>query len=222
MIDLERTFAVASDASLVELIQRAKRRLVVVSPALNEPVAAALADRLKDLGQLAITVVLDADPEVYRLGYGTRSALDKVRQASKQSLFDLRVQPGVRIGVVISDDVTMLFAPVPLLIEAGSTAIDKPNAIILTGRSTERVADATGAGAADGGKKQEIGAEALKPQQVEALEQDLKINPPQSFDVARALRVFSSRVQYVELEVAKLSTKQQTDSASSRTPRHHR
>ena len=101
MIDLERTFAVASDTSLVELIQRAKRRLVVVSPALNEPVAAALAERLKDLGQLAITVVLDADPEVYRLGYGTRSALDKVRQASKQSLFDLRVQPGVRIGVVI-------------------------------------------------------------------------------------------------------------------------
>jgi hypothetical protein len=125
VIDLERTFAVASDTSLVELIQRAKRRLVVVSPALNEPVAAALAERLKDLGQLAITVVLDADPEVYRLGYGTRSALDKVRQASKQSLFDLRVQPGVRIGVVISDDVTMLFAPVPLLIEAGSTASER-------------------------------------------------------------------------------------------------
>jgi hypothetical protein len=72
------------------------------------------------------------------------------------------------------------------------------------------VADATGAGAADGGKKQEIGTEALKPQQVEALEQDLKINPPQSFDVARALRVFSSRVQYVELEVAnyRLSSRQ--------------
>jgi hypothetical protein len=157
VIDLERTFAVASDASLVELIQRASRRLVVVSPALTDPVAAALADRLSDLDQLAITVVLDADPEVYRLGYGTPSALDKVRQASKQSLFDLRVQPGVRIGVVISDDVTMLFAPVPMLIEAGSTTIDKPNAII------ESVADATGAGAADGGKKQErLFADALE------------------------------------------------------------
>ena len=54
----------------------------------------------RTLRDLAITgAVLDADPEVYRLGYGTRSALDKVRQASKQSLFDLRVQPGVRIGV---------------------------------------------------------------------------------------------------------------------------
>ena len=127
MIDLERTFAVASDTSLVELIQRAKRRLVVVSPALNEPVAAALAERLKDLGQLAITVVLDADPEVYRLGYGTRSALDKVRQASKQSLFDLRVQPGVRIGVVISDDVTMLFAPVPLLIVPSAFSAPGPS-----------------------------------------------------------------------------------------------
>jgi hypothetical protein len=36
---------------------------------------------------------------------------------------------------------------------------------------------------------------------VESLERDLRINPPQKFDVARALRVFSSKVQYVELEV---------------------
>ena len=72
------------------------------------------------------------------------------------------------------------------------------------------MADATGAGAAEGHKKQEIGTEGLKPKLVETLEQDLEINPPQTFDVARALRVFSSRVQYVELEVMnyRLSSRQ--------------
>ena len=128
------------------MVRRASRRLVVVAPALTDRVAAALAGRLPDLGQLAITIILDADPEVYRLGYGTKSALDVVRNASKANQFDLRVQPGVRIGVVISDDVTMLFAPVPMLIEAGSTTSDKPNAIIIAGGNTDRVADAAGAG----------------------------------------------------------------------------
>ena len=207
VVDTERTFTVASDASLVDLIRQASRRLIVVAPALTDAVAAALAGRLPDLGQLSITIILDADPEVYRLGYGTQSALNVLRSASKENHFDLRVQPGVRIGVVISDDVTMLFAPVPMLIEAGSTTSDKPNAIIIAGGNTDRVADAAGSGS---GQKQEIGTEALRPKLVEALEQDLRIRPPQRFDVARALRVFSSSVQYVELEVTnyRLSTRQ--------------
>ena len=133
-----------------------------------------------------------------------------MRTASKANQFDLRVQPGVRIGVVISDDLTMLFAPVPMLIEAGSTTSDKPNAIIIAGGNTDRVADAAGAGIGNGNTNQEIGTETLTPNRAEALEQDLKINPPQAFDLARALRVFSSRVQYVELEVAnyRLSSRQ--------------
>jgi hypothetical protein len=66
--DADRTFAVASEQSLVELIKRAHKRLVVVSPALTDQVAGALAARLPQLGDLTITVIVDADPEVYRLG----------------------------------------------------------------------------------------------------------------------------------------------------------
>jgi hypothetical protein len=106
VIDLDRTFVVASDVSLVELIRAAERRLVVVCPAVSDAVVAALIDRLIDLGPLAITVILDADPEVYRLGYGTTSALEKLRHASSQNQLDLRTQAGVRIGVVISDGTT--------------------------------------------------------------------------------------------------------------------
>jgi hypothetical protein len=102
---------------------------------------------------------------------------------------------------VISDELTMVFSPVPLLIEAGSTSIEKPNAIILSGASSDRLAEAAGARPADEAERQEIGTRPLTPAAAQTLKQDLKGNPPQPFDVARALRVFSSKVQYVEFEV---------------------
>jgi hypothetical protein len=205
-----RTFVVASEDNLIDLIKRARQRLVVVCPALTTPVAEALASRLPDEGMIGITVVLDADPEVYRLGYGTQAALERLHKAAAHNLFDLRMQSGVRIGVVISDDVTMVFSPVPLLIEAGSTSTEKPNAIVLSNGASDRLAEATGAGPAEERASQEIGAQPLRKAAVDAVDQDLKVNPPQQFDVARAMRVFSSRVQYVEFEVEnyRLSSRQ--------------
>jgi hypothetical protein len=133
VINLSRTFAVASDEALVSLISSAQTRLVIVAPALTKPVADALARRFDDLGRLSITVILDADPEVYRLGFGDQEALETIRVASDHAHFDLREQPGVRIGVVISDDTTIVYSPISKNIEAGSLSIEKPNAIILTG-----------------------------------------------------------------------------------------
>jgi hypothetical protein len=53
------------------------------------------------------------------MGYGDPKALEIIRQASNDAMFDLREQPGVRIGVVISDDRTMVYAPVSRNVEAG-------------------------------------------------------------------------------------------------------
>jgi hypothetical protein len=207
---IDRTFTVASDTTLVDLIRRANRRLVVVAPAVTDAVAEAIVARLPDLGLVSITLILDTDPEVYRLGYGTPSALEKLRAASTPNMLDLREQRGVRIGVVISDDRTMIFAPAPMLIEAGSTAAEKPNAIVLDAAAAEKLAVASGAGKVAEPAKQEVGVAALEPEVVQRLQQNLKSDPPQAFDVARKLRVFSSAVQYVELEVSnyRLSTKQ--------------
>jgi hypothetical protein len=198
--DIDRTFEVASDDKLVELIGRARRRLVFICPALRESVARALASQLND-GFAGATIILDADPEVYRLGYGTEAAFDLLRTACNQNFIDLRVQQGVRIGIVISDDITMIFSPVPLLIEAGSNSAEKPNAIVISGEAIERLAEAAGAGAAEEDRQQEIGTEALTPQKATAMKDDLKANPPQPFDISRALRVFNSKVQYVEIPV---------------------
>ncbi len=87
----------------------------------TEDVAAAVAERMKGHpGALSLTVILDADPAVYRLGYGDMGSLIVLRDAAKAANFDLRAQDGIRIGIVISDAVTMIYSPVPRYIAAVS------------------------------------------------------------------------------------------------------
>lgn len=195
---MSRTFTIATDDSLIALINAASRRLAVIVPGLTTPVAKALAARIADLHSLSLTVILDADAEVYRMGYGDAEALEIIREASKNELFDLREQPGVRIGVVISDDRTMIFAPVSRNVEIGSVTEEKPNAIILGGAATEKLAEA--AGAAEG--ETEVGIIGMAPERVTQMTADLNQNPPKPFDLTRKLRVFTAAAEFVELKVS--------------------
>lgn len=201
-MDDDRTFTVATDAAVISLIKSAERRLVVIAPALSRAVADALGARFNELEHLDVRVIVDADAEVYRLGFGEREALGIIRDAASRNLLDLRVQPGVRIGVIISDDYTMVFAPVSKNIEAGSDTAEKPNAIVLRGTSTDELVRAAGAHTDDESPSGEIGNAALDPAKVEAMQADLERNPPAKFDITRRLQVFSSRVVYVEFEIS--------------------
>jgi len=93
------------------------------SPALSQAVAEALVGRVADLRGLSLTVILDADPQAYRIGYGEVIALEVLCNAAAAASFRLRLrlrlQPGVRIGLVVSDDQTLVYAPVSASIEAG-------------------------------------------------------------------------------------------------------
>ena len=82
---------------------------------------------------------------MYRLGYGTRSALDKVRQASKQSLFDLRVQPGVRMG----DDPS-----VPMKMRHGAAGnLDLRARKVISHMPMQQTPDGEAGAAASGGRR---------------------------------------------------------------------
>ena len=131
-----QTFTVASDERLVELIRSAKTRIVVVAPALTSAVAEAVASRCSDEA-LDITAILDADEEVYRLGYGDQATLETLRNAMTQSGLGLALQPGVRIGMIIADGQMLIYSPVPRLIEAGSDREAKPNAILIRDNAVE-------------------------------------------------------------------------------------
>jgi hypothetical protein len=210
MTSAGRTFAVASDKALVELISRARNRLVVIAPALTQPVADALSARFADLDWLSVTVILDSEPEVYRLGFGDPAALETIRAASANNQFDLREQPGVRIGVVVSDETTMVYSPVSKNIEAGSTSEQKPNAIVLSGSAADRIATAAGSDTSEHAHPPEVGNKALDPIKVQQMQKDLKANPPKPFDITRKMNVFTSKVQYVEFSASnyRLTTRQ--------------
>jgi hypothetical protein len=200
--ELTRTFTIATDESQIALIRSASTRLLVIAPALTIRVAEAIAARMADLPGLSLTIILDADAEVYRMGYGDPEALEIIRKASKDAQFGLREQPGVRIGVVISDDRTMIYAPVSRNIEAGSTTEDKPNAIMLEAVATENLYEAAGD---EGESKAEIGLIGMAPERVTRMQDDLKANPAQPFDLTRKLKVFMTEVQFIELRVPNAS-----------------
>src|SRR5262249_57649048 len=117
---------------------------------------------------------------------------------------------GVRIGVIVADDTTMVYSPVSKNIEAGSTSAEKPNAIVLSGVAAERIAAATGSHRSNDAHAAEIGSSALQPAKVQAMQADLKANPPKPFDITRKLNVFASKVQYVEFSASnyRLTTSQ--------------
>ena len=71
-----KTFVPVDDAALIGLIQAARQRIVFIAPGMTLPVAKALGRRIQEMDQLNITLVLDSDEEVFRVGYGELGALE--------------------------------------------------------------------------------------------------------------------------------------------------
>jgi hypothetical protein len=200
---MPRLFTVASNETLVSMIQDAKERLVIVAPGLSLEVASALVDRIaKDRGPRELSVTLDVDPEVCRLGYGDVESLDLLRSALESRTRALQVQKGVRIGIVVSDSEILVYSPTPQLIEAGSTSEEKPNALRIAGFGPHEFSLACGASDEQVlGAGQEVGLHFADQATVEQTKADLKENPPRRFDLVRLERVFNYKLEFVDFSM---------------------
>ncbi len=202
------TFTVVNDVTLVASIKATTQTLVYVAPGITKPVVDALAERLDSQSNLQCTLILDLDPEVYRLGYGTEEGLLALQALATRHHLELRQQEGIRIGLLITDGQTVLYSPTPLLIEAGSVSANKPNAVMISAKG-DSTAALMHACAANGAASEttpipqhaEIGQTAATPVAVSASLAALKDIPPKIFDVARIERVYESKIQFVELMV---------------------
>lgn len=207
-----RTFTVASDNVMSDMIDCARERILFIAPAITKPVAISLVTKMS--AGLDVTVILDSNPEVYRLGYGAPDGLNALKNYCDKNGISLRCQPGIRIGVLVVDDKTMIYSPAPQLIEAGSTVETKPNALFIEGRFQGSTADliskAAGASQDSLPLDGEIGTAALTPKAVEAIKKNIEENPPEPFDLTQKARVYSSRLQYVEFNVEKYQLTRQT------------
>jgi hypothetical protein len=191
------TFTVVNDETLVASIAGTIQTLVYVAPGITKPVVDALAERLDSQNDLQCTLILDLDPEVYRLGYGTEEGLIALQALAIRHHLELRQQEGIRIGLLITDGETVLYSPTPLLIEAGSVSVQKPNAVMIAskGDSTAALMQACAAnGSASNAtpipQHAEIGRKPATPVEVSASLASLKDIPPKVFDVARIERVY--------------------------------
>ena len=228
------TFCAVDDDALINLIKGASKRIVFIAPGVYEPVANALKQRSEGgMFAIDITVILDTDEEVYRIGYGSAEGLKLLGDLAKskgEKDFVVRNQPGLRVGVLLADEKMMVWSPTPRSVEeppnsettpssdrGEESAPTAPNGLLLMGADPgEQVAQAV---AADGTKtdprQTEIGRSAITPEQVEKTISALERNPPIDVDLARITRAYSSKLQFVELKVkrAKLSKMQLTVSS---------
>jgi hypothetical protein len=201
------TFCPVNDALLARMITAAQRRLIFIAPGLHTVVANALTSRFKELGQLQVTLVLDASEDVCRIGFGDIEALAEVHAMENAAGFSIRTQPGLRIGALIVDDETLVWAPTPRSVEAapatdGEGGAMAPNGLLLDEAAGKRIAWAVAADGADLTLDQaDIGHEAVTPTMVATVSRALANNPPIPVDLQRVTRVFSTRLQFVELEV---------------------
>lgn len=228
------TFCEVSDAVLIELIRKAKKRVVLVTPGVYLRVAQTLAERFKELGRLHITIVLDPDEEVCRIGYGDAAALKLLNEEAQKNNFALMSQPGLRVGVLLADDTTLVWSPTPRAIEAppGNTTsgLDlfspstslAPNGLMLGTDPGEQLAKAVSAAGTDTlPDEAEIGKSPVKPSQVINTLNELEKNPPIPVDLARITRVFSTKLQFVEFTVKRALLSRMQLTLSKKLLRRH-
>lgn len=218
-------FCVVNDDLLVERIMAAQEWIVLIAPGIHMPVAEALAARIGDPDPLRITLVLDGGEDVCRIGLGDVAALRLVHRKALEAGLSVRSQPGLRLGALIADEDTFVWAPTARAIEAmpSDTGPDialgsmMPNGLLLDLDVGNQLQWAVGAEGIDFRPDEaEVGREAITPAAVEKLEEILKANPPIPIDLQRITRVFSTKLQFVELEVrgAKLSRRRLTLSSA--------
>ena len=207
---MSRTFVSVNDGFLVGAIERAGRRLVFIAPGLRPRVAIALTRAMDAVPHGAIHLVLDVDAEVSRLGYGDKDfkGMEILQAAAARRGLTVNHHPGIRIGLLIADEVTLIYSPTAESIETENRQPDKPNAILLQAELPRSLADACALGE-EGHATLEVGKDVIDAREVEAVKRDLAERPAKEFNIARVERVFSSMLQYVEFEIEnyKLTTR---------------
>lgn len=206
-------FVSLDSAGMAACIGGAQVSVCYAAPGIQQEPAEALARLAKHLDPVLITVILDFDERVMRMGFGDLAAVAILRGVG----ITVRSTAGLRTGLLVVDDVGFIFTPVARYLEADRRETEAPNALRLSPEQVRealaRLSPAAKAIAVAMAKTPEE-REKIQEQAVEVrsddipltqfaeVEQSLKDAPPVSFDVARQVRVFEPYLQYVELNLA--------------------
>lgn len=194
-----------TDDLIVAAIRRASKRVVMIAPGIWPPVANAIAEAWPRLGSDQVTVILDVDPEICRIGYGSLEGIKILQEAAMAAGEPIGQEPGIRICVFIVDDQTFVFSPTPRQLEAApgddpsSASEPKANGLILTHPPASLEGEL--GGGAEGIEARKFGLETLSQEKLKNVTEDLVRNPAKKFDLSRAVNVYNAKIQFVELKI---------------------
>lgn len=192
-----QVFRSVQDEDLVLSIQSATSRVVFFAPGVSEVVAKALISCMQGGRVGQVIVVLDGDEEACRLGYCDAPSLEKLFAAAQQFKIRLKRQPGLRIGLLMTDDNVLIWTPTPLMFEAPRQHAE-PNGMVLTPQTFKELPQAMGVDPEKPNSPAEIGKVAFKVEEVVQVVAAIKAAPPAPFNLARLSRVFSAKFQFIE------------------------
>lgn len=206
-------FCTLDSQRIADLIRSAERFVCYAGPGVQMAPAQAMAEVAGRLGVEMVTVALDFDERVMRMGFGDVAAVRTLREAG----IPVNDAPGLRTAMVLVDDEGYLFTPTALYLEAEPQGGQAANAMRLsTAQLHEAMARlspmAKGIAIAQTNDQRErehlaslpleVGSEPVTNEQFTRVDQALQEAPPVQFDLARQVRVFSAYLQYVELKLS--------------------
>lgn len=205
-------FCNLTSKDIAAIIASAKKLICYAGPGIQVDVAEAMVVSVVRLGTEMMTVCVDFDERVIRMGYGEIKAVDILRKAD----IELRNVVGLRTALIIVDDNGFIFTPTPLYLESEPQNSVAPNAVRMSqGQIAEALARLSPAAkviAVAQAKTPEeklriaalpvdIKSEKVEDQLFIEIDKRLVEAPPVRFDLARQVRVFEPYLQYVELSL---------------------
>jgi hypothetical protein len=195
-------FEVLDGGAIAAKIRHAQRRVVLCTPGFDDLVGTALIEAHRRFPDGSIDVIVDGSDQAARLGYGY---FDAVKQVSDAGV-PIRVEPGLRLGLLVVDDEGWAFTSPPLLVDATMERAATPNAMVLTTQQVAAAVNALARRPAQGAtpvtvSQPELGQRIATAKEIEQTHSALVVDPPQRFDVARKVTVFNAFVEFVELEL---------------------
>ena len=205
-------FLSLDSGTIATTIQQAEHSVCYAAPGIQVGPARAMAEVAARIGPELITVCLDFDERVMRMGFGDLEAVKVLRDAG----ISFSSTPGLRTGLVIVDHQGYIFTRTALYLEADNRPADAPNAMRL---SRDQVSEALArlspaakviaiALAKTEDEKDRIQSQAIEVPSTpvaeaafDAVQHSLIEAPPARFDVTRQVQVFSAYLQYVDLKL---------------------
>ena len=205
-------FCSLESIAIASAIRSAQHSVCYAAPGIQAEPANAMAEVAARIGPKLISVCLDFDERVMRMGFGDLAAVKVLRNAG----IAVSSASGLRTRLVIVDHQGYMFTPTALYLEAEDRPGEAPNAMRLSkeqaSEALARLSPAAKAIAIAMAKTDEerdrirdlaveVPSALVVDPAIQEVERRLTEASPARFDVARQVRVFNAYLQYVELSL---------------------